>query len=162
MISLKIVDYSSKYNEDIKDLLVELQEYIANLDREKYNILTNEYREKYFEKTLDEVNKYEGKIFLATEEEHVIGIIVGLINNEDESTYDFKAPKRGRVTELIVSKKWQSNGVGKQLLNQMECYFKSIGCQGILIDVFAYNKNAQKFYYKNGYFNRNIEVMKKI
>lgn len=44
----------------------------------------------------------------------------------------------------------------------MERYFKSIGCQGILIDVFAYNENAQQFYYKNGYFNRNIEVMKKI
>ena len=162
MISLKIVDYSSKYNEDIKDLLVELQEYIANLDREKYNILTNEYREKYFEKTLDEVNKYEGKIFLAMEEEKAIGIIVGLINNEDESTYDFKAPKRGRVTELIVSKQWQSNGVGKQLLDKMERYFKSVGCQGILIDVFAYNENSQIFYYKNVYFNRNIEVMKKI
>lgn len=42
----------------------------------------------------------------------------------------------------------------------MEDYFKSVGCQGILIDVFAYNINAQKFYYVNGYFNRNIELMK--
>lgn len=52
MIILKIIDYSSKYNEDIKDLLVELQEYITKMDREKYNILTDEYREKYFEKRL--------------------------------------------------------------------------------------------------------------
>ena len=55
MIALEIIDYSSKYNEDIKDLLVELQEYIAEIDREKYNILTDEYREKYFEKTLNDV-----------------------------------------------------------------------------------------------------------
>lgn len=52
---MEIIDYSSKYNEDIKDLLVELQEYIAEIDREKYNILTDEYREKYFEKTLNDV-----------------------------------------------------------------------------------------------------------
>ena len=104
MIILKIIDYSSKYNEDIKDLLVELQEYITKMDREKYNILTDEYREKYFEKTLDEVNRCKGKMFLAIEDENVIGLIVGVINNE----------------------------------------------------------NAQKFYYKNGYFNRNIEIMKKI
>lgn len=162
MITLEIINYSNKYNEAIKDLLVELQEYIAEIDKEKYNILTNEYREKYFEKTMNEVNKYEGKIFLAIENEKVIGLIVGLINNEEESTYDFKASKRGRVTELVVSKECRSNGIGKQLLDKMEKYFKEVGCKGVLIDVFAYNENAQKFYYKNGYFNRNIEVMKKI
>ncbi len=162
MITLEIINYSNKYNESIKDLLVELQEYIAEIDKEKYNILTNEYREKYFKKTMDEVNKYEGKIFLAIENEKVIGLIVGLINNEEESTYDFKAPKRGRVTELVVSKECRSNGIGKQLLDKMEKYFKEVGCKGVLIDVFAYNENAQKFYYKNGYFNRNVEVMKKI
>lgn len=162
MITLEIINYSNKYNEAIKDLLVELQEYIAEIDKEKYNILTNEYREKYFEKTMNEVNKYEGKIFLAIENEKVIGLIVGLINNEKESTYDFKAPKRGRVTELVVSKGCRLNGIGKQLLEKMEKHFKEVGCKGVLIDVFAYNDNAQKFYYKNGYFNRNIEVMKKI
>lgn len=162
MISLEIINYSDKYNESIKDLLTELQEYIADMDKEKYNILTDEYREKYFEKTVNEVNKCDGKIFLAVESENVIGLIVGVINNEDESTYDFKAPKRGRVTELVVSKKCRSRGVGKQLLNVIENYFKEEGCKGVLIDVFAYNENAQKFYYKNGYFNRSIEVMKKI
>lgn len=159
---MEIINYSNKYDESIKDLLVELQEYIADLDREKYNILTNTYREKYFEKTMNEVDKYEGKIFLAIDNEKVIGLIIGLINNEEENTYDFKAPKRGRITELVVSKECRSNSIGKQLLKKMEIYFKEVGCKGILIDVFAYNENAQKFYYKNGYFNRNIEVMKKI
>ena len=159
---MEIIDYSSKYDNDIKDLLVELQEHIVKIDEEKYNILTDDYREKYFEKTMSEVNKFEGKIFLTIEDEQAIGLIVGLINNEEENTYDFSAPKRGRVTELIVSKKSRSKGVGKQLLNEMENYFKKVGCLGILIDVFAYNTHAQKFYYKNGYFNRNIEVMKKI
>lgn len=75
MITLEIINYSNQYNESIKDLLVELQEYMAEIDKEKYNILTNEYREKYFKKTMDEVNKYEGKIFLAIENEKVIGLI---------------------------------------------------------------------------------------
>lgn len=42
---MEIIDYSSKYDESIKDLLVELQEYIVKIDREKYNILTGEYKE---------------------------------------------------------------------------------------------------------------------
>lgn len=45
---MEIINYSSKYDEDIKDLLVELQEHIVEIDREKYNILTPDYREKYF------------------------------------------------------------------------------------------------------------------
>ncbi len=159
---MEIIDYSSKYDEDIKNLLVELQEHIVEIDREKYNILTLDYREKYFEKTINEVNKYKGKIFLAKELDSIVGLIIGIINNENESTYDFSAPKRGRVIELIVSKKCRSNGIGNQLLSKMENYFRKVGCKGVLIDVFAYNENAQRFYYKNGYFNRNIEIMKKI
>ena len=162
MIIIEIIDYSKEYDEDIKDLLVELQEYIAEIDREKYNILTPDYREKYFEKTMDDVKQHEGKIFLAKELDSIVGLIIGIINNEDEETYDFSAPKRGRIRELVVSKKCRSNGFGKQLLNKMENYFKEIGCKGILIDVFAYNDSAQKFYYKNNYFDRNIEVMKKL
>lgn len=157
---MEIIEYSSKYDEEVKELLVELQEYIVKIDREKYNILTDEFKEKYFEKTIDEVKKYEGQIFLAMEEDKIIGLIVGLINNEEMEDYDFCAPKRGRVTELIVSNKYRASGVGKQLLNKMENHFKEVGCKGVLLDVFAYNKNAQSFYYCNGYFDRTIELMK--
>lgn len=161
-MNLKIIEYSNQYEEAIKDLLVELQEYISSIDQEGYNIVTKEYRERYFQKMLNEVEKYEGKIFLAKEQDKIIGMIVGIINNEFELNYDFTAPKRGRVTELVISKQYRFHGVGEQLLNQMENYFKEVQCKGILIDVFAYNENAKKFYTKKGYFNRNIEMMKKI
>ncbi len=90
-----------------------MQEYIAKIDREKYNILTKEYREKYFLKTTNEINNLEGKMFLAIESNNVIGLIVGVINNENEKTYDFAAPKRGRITELIVTKKREVMGLVK-------------------------------------------------
>lgn len=159
---MEIIEYSNKYDEDIKDLLVELQEYIQSIDREGYNILTVEYREKYFKKVMEEVAKYEGKIFLAKDKNIIIGLIIGVINNEEINTYDFSVPKRGRVTEFVVSKKYRSNGVGRKLLNKMEEYFKSVECKDILISAFSYNENARKFYYKNGYFNRIEEMMKKI
>ena len=104
------------------------------------------------------MQNYEGKIFLAQDNEK----IVGLINNDDIHIYDFKAPKRGRITELIVTREYQKNKIGEKLLNKMEEYFKSVECKAILIDVFGYNLNAQSFYSKNGYKNRNIEIMKKI
>ncbi len=159
---MEIIEYTSQYKEDAKDLLVELQEHIVSLDKDHYNIITKDYREKYLQKTLKEVKKYKGKFLLAKEKEKIIGLIVGLINNEEESAYDFKAPKRGRVTELVVKKGLRSKGVGKKLLEEMEKYFASVGCKGVVIGVFAYNHRATDFYYQNGYFDRYLEVMKKI
>lgn len=155
-----IIEYDKKYDEQIKDLLVELQEYIQNIDLEGYNILTDEYRELYLKKTMDEVKKYNGKILLYKKQNNIVGLVIGLINNEAEETYEFKAPKRARITELIVSKNIRSNGIGTQLLNAMEVYLKDIGCKDILLEVFAYNKNAIKFYEKNGYHVRMTDMTK--
>lgn len=155
-----IIEYDKKYDEDIKDLLVELQNYIVDMDREKYNIISDEYREKYFEKTIEEVEKNDGKILLFLENNKVVGLIVGIINNEETLEYDFKAPKRGRITELIVSKNIRSKGIGSILLEEMTKYLKDNNCKDILIEVFGYNENAIKFYEKNGYHTRLIDMIK--
>lgn len=156
-----IIEYNEKYKEEVKNLLVELQEYIVSIDKEKYNIITKEYRDIYFNKTMEDINKYEGKMYLYKDNNKIIGLIVGLINNLEESTYDFKCPKRGRITELVVSKHHRKSGVGSILLHSMEDYLKSVECKDILLGVFAYNENAIKFYEKNGYHIRMLDMTKK-
>lgn len=158
---IDIIEYDPKYDEDIKDLFVELQEYIASIDREKYNILTDEYRETNFSENMQEIEENSGKMFLAKVDDKVIGLIIGIIL-EEEDTYDFKAPKGGRITELIVSKNCRSKGIGQLLLNKMEEHFRSVGCKRIIIEVFEYNDMAKNFYYKNDYFNRTTDIMKKL
>lgn len=155
-----VIDYDNIYDESIKELLVELQEYIVSIDKEKYNILTDEYKEEYFLKVITEVKECGGKILLYKENDKISGLVVGLINNEEEKTYDFDVPKRGRITELIVAKKARSNGVGTTLLKAMEEHLKSIGCKDILIGVFAYNRKAINFYEKNGYHIRMLDMTK--
>ena len=154
-----IIEYDSKYDEQIKDLLVQLQQHLADIDKEGYNIVGNDYREKYFTKTIEEVNKCNGKILLSKENEKIVGLIVGLINNDETEKYDFKAPKRGRITELIVDKDYRGKQIGKQLLDSMKEHLKSIGCEKILIAVFGYNERAIKFYEKNGYHIRMIDMI---
>ena len=44
----------------------------------------------------------------------------------------------------------------------MEKYFKSIECEYVSIEVFAYNKNAIKFYENEGYHTRGLIDIKKI
>ena len=158
---MKIIEYEEIYQEEVKELLEELQEYMISVDKEGYSTITKDYKEKYFEKIIKEVNAYQGKIFLAIDKK-VVGLIIGLINNEDISTYDFKAPKLGRVTELIVTKEYRNKKVGKQLLKKIEEYFKEVGCKGVLLNIFSNNKVAKIFYEKEGYSERTSELIKQI
>lgn len=60
-----------------------------------------------------------------------------------------------------MSKSSRANGVGSVLLKAMEDYLKSVGCEDILLAVFAYNNKAMDFYKKHGYHMRMIDMAKK-
>ena len=154
-----ILEYDSKYDEDIKDLLVQLQQYLADIDNEGYNIVGDEYREKYFNKTIEDVKKNDGKILLYKDNDKIVGLIIGIINNNETERYAFKAPRRGRITELVIDKKYRGKGIGKELLLKMKEYLKSNGCEKIMIEVFGYNESAIRFYKKNGFHIRMIDMI---
>ena len=160
---MKIVEYEEKYLDDVKDLLVELEEYIVSIDKDSLDQLHPEYKEKMALLDLKEVNDNKGKCYLAVENDKAVGLIMGCIRPYDEYDYlDYKCPKTGEITELIVTKKIRNKGVGQLLINKMEEYFKSLDCEYINIDVFAYNENAIKFYNKNGYHHRMYIDIKRI
>ena len=146
---MKIIEYNEKYLEDVKDLLVELEEYILSIDKDELDQLHPEYREKMALLDLEEVNETNGKCYLAIEGDKAIGLIMGTLPPYDEYDYlDYKCPKRGEITELIVTKNIRSKGIGQQLIDKMEEYFKSVGCEYVILDVFAYNEPGIKFYNK--------------
>lgn len=160
---MKIIEYEEKYLEDVKDLLVELEEYIISIDKDELDQLHHDYREKMAVLDLEEVGNNEGKCYLALDDNKVIGLIMGYVRAYDEYDYlDYKCPRSGEISELIVSKNIRSNGIGQKLMNKMEEYFKSIGCEYIFIDVFAYNDKAINFYRKQGYHTRMLIDVKKI
>jgi ribosomal protein S18 acetylase RimI-like enzyme len=160
---MKIIEYEEKYLEDIKDLLVELEEYIISIDQDHLDQLHPDYREKMTLKELSRSKDNNGKCYLAIEDDKAIGVIIGMVGTYDEYDYlDYKCPKRGVVQELIVSKNARSKGTGSKLIEAMEKYFKSIGCEYVLIEVFAYNDLAINFYHKHGYHARGITDIKKI
>ena len=160
---MKIIEYEDKYLEDVRDLLVELEEYILTIDEDELDQIHPDYREKMAILDLKEVEDNNGKCFLAIEDDKIVGLIMGIIPPYDEYDYlDYKCPKRGEITELIVTSKTRNSGIGNALIEKMEEYFKSVGCEYIIVDVFAYNKNAIKFYDKKGYHPRMYTNIKKI
>ena len=52
---MKIVEYEKKYIDDVKDLLVELEEYILRIDEDELDQLHPEYRNKMALIDLEEV-----------------------------------------------------------------------------------------------------------
>ena len=160
---MEIIEYEDKYLEDIRDLLVELEEYLISIDEDELDQLHPEYREKKAVLDLKDVKEYNGKCYLALQDDKAIGLIMGIIPPYDENDYlDYKCPKRGEITELIVTSKTRSKGIGQALMNKMEEYFKSVGCKYIILDVFAYNKNGISFYAKQGYHPRMHTNIKKL
>ena len=160
---IQIVEYEDRYLDDIKDLLVELEEYIISIDKDNLDTIHPEYREKMALIDLEEVNNNNGKCYLAIQDNKVIGFIMGCIPPYEEYDYlDYKCPKRGEITELIVTNKIRSKGVGNLLINKMEEYFKSQDCEYVIVDVFAYNNIGINFYNKKGYHPRMETMIKKI
>ena len=160
---MKIIEYEEKYLEDVRDLLTELEEYIVSIDKDELDQVHPEYHEKMALVDLDEINNNDGICYLAIENNKAIGLIMGTIPKFDEYDYlDYKCPKKGIITELIVTSKIRSKGVGQALMDKMEEYFKFNNCEYVLVDVFAYNENAINFYNKKGYHPRMYTDIKKL
>lgn len=158
-----IVEYDAKYDEQIKDLLVEFQNYLIDIDDWHTQILLPEYREKNFKIDMDKVHKQNGKIYLSLENDTLIGLIIGIVEEKDEiDKLTNDCAKTGCVIELIVKNNIRGNGIGQSLLTKMEEYFKSINCKRVNIEVFGPNKKGLNFYEKNDYIIRDMIVSKKL
>ena len=86
---------------------------------------------------------------------------MGCIPPYDEYDYlVYKCPRRGEITELIVSNKTRNKGIGQLLIDKIEKYFKSVECEYIIVDVFAYNEIGINFYNKRGFRSRMETLIK--
>ena len=77
-------------------------------------------------------------------------------NNENYTLKDIISASRN------ITNKIRSTGVGKQLMEKMEEYFKSMNCEYVHVDVFGYNERGINFYQKQDYHTRMKIMIKKI
>lgn len=158
-----IVEYDPKYDEQIKDLLVELQNYLIDIDDWHTQIMSPQYREKAYEMDMKKVKEQNGKAFVSVENGIVNGVIMGIVNENDEiDKLTNDCAKTGNILELIVKNEDRGKGTGKKLLNKIEEYFKQINCARINIEVFGPNKRGLEFYGKNDYIVRDMIVSKRL
>lgn len=160
---MEIIEYEEKYAENVKDLLVELQEHLVEVDYWHFQVMKESYRENCFKRDMEAVRTREGKIYLAKENDVIVGLVIGTIPPKDDEDRDTNTCARnGRVLELIVSKKSRGKGTGELLLKKIEEYFKEMNCENIGIEVYGPNTRAYSFYDRNGYKPIDYILMKKI
>lgn len=158
----EIVRYTDE-REQVISLLIELQNHLVSVDHEKVQIMNDSYGEEYFAFMFRLVTDNDGVIYLAKERNEVVGMIAGYVEPKDEEDkITNRCPKRGVISDLVVSPSFRSQGIGGEFMNAMERYFSDIGCEFVAINAFAPNENAIRFYEKTGYAPRNIELYKRI
>lgn len=115
---------------------------------EIYNACFYEMRKSLDIKPYNFLNNYEqisekGKdIFLFVSEKEIIGSV---------------ACYGSEIDDLIVNKKFQNKGYGKQLLLWGMNYIRQSSNQPVLLHVVQWNEKALRLYYKVGFDVTNIE-----
>jgi len=161
---LKIRKFKSEDFSGLGECLATLQDYVAKLDPFKIYLPREKFDTKtYTKNSIEDMEKEDGVIFVALLGKEIVGAVIGSIMKQTpEALIEKKAIKKGMIWELVVLEGNRGHGIGTQLLETIENYFKEKGCDHIGLDVKWFNTNAHKLYQKNGYIETTIHMLKKV
>jgi ribosomal protein S18 acetylase RimI-like enzyme len=146
--------------EQIKDLLVELAEYLYPISQCRYSHPKPEYRDSYYGRLVDTYNKGLGTIFVAIDDGKIIGFTQGEVKVQSkEELLEFKPIVEGYMRDIYVRDEYRGQGIGEVLLGMLENFLKEKGCTQYELFVFATNP-AYNFYKKNGFKDQVYNMIK--
>ena len=103
-----IEEYTASHEEEVISLLCELQSYLVDIDSEKVQLLSNDYRLNYLPYVLELAYSNHGSALIALNNGKVIGFAAGMIEPKDkEDRLTNRCPNRGLISELIVATEWR-------------------------------------------------------
>ncbi len=131
---MQIERYSGKYDEEIRELILTIQNKEAKIDlslAEQPDLLA--IGESY--------QKSGGQFFLATENGKVIGT-VGLMLKEKNCAV---------LKKFFIKKEFRSKRVGLELYRELLQYAKKAGVRHIILDTPSVAQTSHRFYEKAGF-----------
>lgn len=66
------------------------------------------------------------------------------------------------IDNLVVDVNYRSKGIGKKLCAFILKIAKKSGCETVMLDAYAENSPAHRFYYREGFFVRGFHFLKKL
>ena len=153
--------YKTEDKEALISAQYRFQGYLTEIDDLKLLRCNPGYGEVYTEDMLKKIKERGGKVFVAEDNENIIGFVAGVMDEQSElDKLGHKTMKYGDVLDLFVEEEFRGTGIGKELMAQMENYFRSQNCKAVMIGVFGPNEKAHKFYEQLGYTDRDYRVQR--
>jgi GNAT superfamily N-acetyltransferase len=141
-------------------LFEDFQDYLIAMDPLDRLCRLPGYGESYVAKTVAETMQ-EGIFNVAEIDGSLIGLVAGYVKRQKPEDLTGHVPSVvGWVTELYVSPEVRGGGVGVMLLEAAEDSFRGSGCDVSRLAVFAPNFLARHFYDRQGYGERDVELIK--
>jgi ribosomal protein S18 acetylase RimI-like enzyme len=158
-----IQEYQNEDREHLISLMVVLQDYLVNIDPLQRLRRLPSYGEVYVDSLLRKINKSNGKIFLAKQDQGFLGCIAGIIEEQNDEDKVGTIPSRaGRILELVVQESHRGHGIGSKLIEKMEEYFQANKCDVVRVEVFVPNTLAHRFYNTLQYGDRSFDMLKSL
>lgn len=143
-MNLIIGPYSPADAKVVDRLFLELQLHEHQFD--VYKSTKSENATKYKDELLESINSQHGELLLAKAEDKVIGLVGWYLEEE----YEFDEPY-GYISDIVVTKKYRGQGIGKQLLQVAISHIKDTNVKRIHIGVLLDNTETKEFYEKAGF-----------
>jgi len=104
-----------------------------------------------------------GLILIAECDGVLAGFAAGIIEDTDEITALECYPiTSGNLLELYVREEFRQHGIGTQLMEHTESYFRRNNCTYMRTEVFSPNKLALDFYHGLDFHERDFHLMKRL
>lgn len=142
--------------------MTELQSHFAPLDPLHRVRTASDFDAKaYIDQLLSMLQRESGSLFVAEENDALLGFVAGSIPEDAEDLLDHYPAKEGKLHELVVFEAHREKGIGRLLMEKLEEQLRSQGCEYIRVGCFVPNTGARAFYEKCGYTDRYVEMLKK-
>lgn len=154
----EIREYNPSDQEFLSAAMTILQQYLVGLDPNGTMLCPPDCGVPYAEELIQKVQQGDGRIAIAFIDDEPVGVVVGVIKHKSGPTS--KITTEGEVLELFVVEEHRGLGIGSQLMQWIEEFFRLSGCEVVSVAVFAPNVEARDLYKRLGYSNRVISLRK--
>lgn len=138
----------------LSQLVNELQQFEASINH--YRSTDDSKIDAITQEIIKENKKKNGKLLLVEVDNQVVGFISFY---QDDDVLNSK--RHLHVSDLVISERYRGKGLARELMQEAEKYSVSEGLSTIRVAVLA-NSSSKDFYYKIGYVDETIELVKEI
>jgi ribosomal protein S18 acetylase RimI-like enzyme len=149
---IQIREYTENDIPALEKLMEDFQTYLISIDPKRKSIEGLGYGKLKIAEMVTQVTEKQGEIFVACNNTEVIGFGACTVEVPSKAQLlENPVLKYGSFIELFVDEKYRGAHIGKQIVQAMEDFLRSVGCDCVDLTVVSENNRAKKFYESNGY-----------